>query len=650
MLKLPSLFEQSSHDYRPDIDGLRALAVLAVVFFHLDFSYFPGGFVGVDVFFVISGFLITRLILFQVQNDIFSFKDFYIRRVRRLMPALFFTLAFCMICGAFILSPQHFERMNGAMVYALFSVSNFFFLGEMGYFDVGAKFKPLLHTWSLAIEEQFYLLWPATLVFMLFLKQRLLIYILSIAAIVFSLGLAVLLQDSESSYYFTPLRVYEFFIGISVCFLPRFGGSNTAKEALFLSGMVMILSAILIFDRFIPFPSFYAAIPCLGAAMVIYADNPRYSGALLRNRAFVYIGLISYSLYLIHWPLYVFFYYFSFGSWSFLGIVVLALSLGMAALMHRYIEQPFRKRNGRWPDRNFRFVMPFVFLALLAAALHAWKSGGWNWRFSNPLSAGVSQFIEDTMARKDAYREEYNVYRNGMDTDTRPNILIVGDSHSQDLFIALHQNKELIGDVDILQMPLDEKCFERPNYRPSLSRRILGLGEDKISDSCADVRKDIENSPFAAKADMVIIATAAILEDLDRFGNYADFMRSIVPECAKLAMFGYNWIPFDPQTIYLIRSGDADTINRQLYSLDRVKDIRSNRALAEAANNAGLSYFDYYPLLCSDTEKQCLMVGEDNTLLYHDDNHWSFEGAALFGRSIISKGLISTTLKACGDP
>ena len=158
--------------YRPDIDGLRALAVFSVLFFHLGFTTFGGGYVGVDVFFVISGFLITQLIRAEVQRtESFRFSNFYMRRARRLAPALFFTFALCFAFAVVLFSPSDFERFSGALVHAVVSLSNFYFWTESGYFDTAATVKPLLHTWSLSVEEQFYLVWPATMVFLL-LKAR----------------------------------------------------------------------------------------------------------------------------------------------------------------------------------------------------------------------------------------------------------------------------------------------------------------------------------------------------------------------------------------------------------------------------------------------------------------------------------------------
>src|SRR5688572_16591631 len=209
--------------YRRDIDGLRAIAVMSVVLYHYAPGTFPGGFVGVDVFFVISGFLITRLIHDAVIANNFSFADFYLRRVRRLFPALLFTLLASTLAAILFLSPNHLTQYGGSLVSAIFSVSNFYFWRQSGYFDAAADTKPLLHTWSLSVEEQFYLVWPAVLVLLLTKTPRLPLLVVVGALGIASVYLAErwLETDPSAAFFLAPARVIELASGAALVVLNR---------------------------------------------------------------------------------------------------------------------------------------------------------------------------------------------------------------------------------------------------------------------------------------------------------------------------------------------------------------------------------------------------------------------------------------------
>ncbi|MCF6274706.1 MAG: acyltransferase, partial [Robiginitomaculum sp.] len=212
---MQSAIKPFSIKYRPDIDGLRAVAVLAVVFYHFKIPPFSGGFVGVDIFFVISGYLITKLVMGQTKDGTFSFKIFYLRRIRRLFPALFVTLVGTLAAAAILFSPEQMARLGKVSFFALISLSNIVFWREAGYFDTDAATKPLLHTWSLGVEEQFYLVWPA-LIFLcvLYLKRAHILAVLTALIVVGLLAAAyVLKKDVDAAFYLTPFRMSEFGIG-----------------------------------------------------------------------------------------------------------------------------------------------------------------------------------------------------------------------------------------------------------------------------------------------------------------------------------------------------------------------------------------------------------------------------------------------------
>lgn len=296
--------------YRPDIDGLRAVAVLAVVLFHAGISSISGGFVGVDVFFVISGFLITTIIVKEIRRGDFSLTVFYERRIRRILPAFFVVMLFSAVVAYSLLLPQDFENFGKSLVAASLSVSNLLFWRESGYFDSTAELKPLLHTWSLGVEEQFYLFFPLLLMFIArFFKQRWTLWIVLIAFSSLLLSAWGAKHQPSATFYLLPTRAWELALGG----LLAMGGvppihQRFWREIEALLGLGLIVWGISALTPESSFPGLNALYPCLGAALVIHAGSsgPSMVGNVLSWRPLVLIGLISYSLYLWHWPLLVF--------------------------------------------------------------------------------------------------------------------------------------------------------------------------------------------------------------------------------------------------------------------------------------------------------------------------------------------------------
>jgi peptidoglycan/LPS O-acetylase OafA/YrhL len=333
--------------YRPDIDGLRALAVLPVVFYHAGFDWFSGGYVGVDVFFVISGYLITSLIYPEIQAGKFTYRSFYVRRIRRLFPALFVLVVACLIPAYYLLLPGELEDFGESVAaLALFS-SNILFWSEAGYFATAAELKPLLHTWSLAIEEQYYLLFP---VLLLGIRRWSPKYILPVTLVLFTASLiwaiTSLYSSPDAAFYLLPSRTWELLLGSLIAMGSVELKNRWASEASALTGVCLIVAAVLLYDNSTPFPGAAALLPCVGTALVIIAGtaNATVTRKILSYRGLVFIGLISYSLYLWHWPILAFakhYYIAPLGTqvvW-----VALSLALLMSVLSWRYVEQPFRR-------------------------------------------------------------------------------------------------------------------------------------------------------------------------------------------------------------------------------------------------------------------------------------------------------------------
>lgn len=339
-------------DYRREIDGLRAIAVIPVILFHAGFETFSGGFVGVDVFFVISGYLITTIILAELEQGKFSIVNFYERRARRILPALFFVMLVCIPFAWFWLSPDNLLEFCRSLVAVVFFSSNILFWREDGYFANAAAEKPLLHTWSLAVEEQYYVLFPIFLMLFWKLGKR---WILIALGLVFVVSLAVAqwaaYAKPVAAFYLLPTRGWELLIGAFAAFyLSKTSHKEFGKRVAEIGGwlgVALILYAVLTYSKATPFPGFYALVPTLGTVLVIlFATQQTTVGRFVGNKAFVGVGLISYSAYLWHQPLFAFSRYESLTEPSkFLFVALSAFSLVLAYLSWKFVETPFRSNK-----------------------------------------------------------------------------------------------------------------------------------------------------------------------------------------------------------------------------------------------------------------------------------------------------------------
>jgi peptidoglycan/LPS O-acetylase OafA/YrhL len=358
----------SSSAYRPDIDGLRAVAVLAVLAFHAFPHAAPGGFAGVDVFFVISGFLISGIILEDLQRGRFSLADFYWRRVRRLFPALVVVLLACLALGWLVLLPDEFSRLGKHVAAGAGFIANLAFWREAGYFDTAAELKPLLHLWSLGVEEQYYLVWPLVLLLFRSRPRAMLGAIVAIAAASFAANLYLVEVRPSSAFYLPVSRFWELLAGASLAWLAVYRKNAPPRfaDAKAWGGLVLVAAGFALLDRTRDFPGCWALLPVAGTALLIGA-GPRawLNRTLFSNRAVVYVGLISYPLYLWHWPLLSYARIAEGGEPSIaLRCALLAASFVLAGATYEFVE------------KKIRFARPGALLRRLAVpALAAGMTG-----------------------------------------------------------------------------------------------------------------------------------------------------------------------------------------------------------------------------------------------------------------------------------
>ena len=431
--------------YRPEIDGLRALAVLPVVLFHAGFEWFSGGFVGVDVFFVISGYLITTIIISEMATGKFSLLNFYERRARRILPALFFVMVACLPFAWLWLTPSDLIGFGQSLVAVSTFSSNILFWWESGYFDAAAEFKPLLHTWSLAVEEQYYIIFPLFLMLTWRLGVRRIFTLLSIVFIA-SLGVAHLATNYavapkiiSGAFFLLPTRGWELLVGVFVAFYLQhntYFKSHTLNQILSLLGLGMIMYSIVVFDESTPFPSLHALIPTIGAGLLILCAVPNtLTHRFLSLSPVVGIGLISYSTYLWHQPLFAFARHRLFGEVSNPLLLLLCIaSFGMAYFSWRWVEQPFRDKQ----KTTRKFIFSFSLIGILGLSLTGLTvhiNGGYIQRFTKEeiRILGFTSPSKENSCFLDA-GQSYDAFtadcQNG-------NILLWGDSHAAALAVGM---------------------------------------------------------------------------------------------------------------------------------------------------------------------------------------------------------------------
>ena len=389
--------------YRPEIDGLRALAVVPVILFHAGFELFSGGFVGVDVFFVISGYLITTVLIEDLENKRFSIVNFYERRARRILPALFFIMILCVPFAWILLSgPSLLKFGNGLIGVSLF-LSNVVFWRQKGYFDQSSELNPILHTWSLAVEEQYYVLFPIFLVLAWrFGKNRVFWMIVLMAAISLLLSEWGWRNKGTANFYLAPTRAWELLAGSIAAFVIHNRGVQK-NNLLALLGLAAIIFSIFSYNESTPFPSVYALVPVLGVILIVlYAEKETLAAKFLSTKVFVSTGLISYSVYLWHQPVFAFFriYTNQISLHWLLTLVLIIITFLLSYVSWRFVEKPFRNRN--FINKFLLFTLSFIALMSLFAIGYASKQGaiGTEYKLAKQLSENDFIYFENLDERR----------------------------------------------------------------------------------------------------------------------------------------------------------------------------------------------------------------------------------------------------------
>ena len=428
--------------YRPDIDGLRAVAIVPVVLFHAGVPGFSGGYVGVDVFFVISGFLITGILRHEIDAGVFTLAGFYERRVRRLLPALFAMMLVTSAVSVGLLLPPDLLDFGTSVLATVFFASNVLFWQQSGYFGPAAEEIPLLHTWSLAVEEQFYILYPLFLVLIARRCERRYVPATAVVTtLAFALGLLLVQSDRDAAFYLAPPRAWELGFGALLALgVPATPRRQRLRDAAALAGVFAIAWSVFAYSKSTRFPGAAALLPCVGTAALLWAGIGGHNvvGRVLSTRPLVLVGLVSYSLYLWHWPMLALGRYYAVRPLTPAETTVALAVASVAAIVSwRYVERPFRGRSGLWHRRRLFLAALVAAGVFTAAGAGLVMAGGWPQRVAPDvlrlLAAAHDRRPHDWSCSnvEPAAIRAGDLCRLGAGTASRPTFIVWGDSHGR---------------------------------------------------------------------------------------------------------------------------------------------------------------------------------------------------------------------------
>lgn len=611
--------------YRPDIDGLRAIAVGSVVAFHAFPNFFKGGFVGVDIFFVISGYLISGIIVDAVEDRRFSYLDFYIRRIRRIFPALIVVIAATLFVGWYVLLPDEFERLGKHLAAGAGFATNLVLWGEAGYFDVSSDTKPLLHLWSLAIEEQFYILWPLILGPVWRRKRGLLLATLSIAAISFAYNVISVVHHPVAAFYSPLARFWELMLGGVLAYLVRQKGEWLAQfHALrAAAGLLLIGVSVFALNREFAFPGYWALLPTFGAFLVISAGFTNWiSKYLLGNRLMVGVGLISYPLYLWHWPILVFAKIVKGGLLTPTDrVTAIAASVALAFLTYRFVEYPIRH------SAALRVPQGLIAQGLAAAMAGAGALGlliftdAINSRLRNeniaPILAASYDWQYPPVAAERHTFGELRYFRESSKLDSYT--LFVGDSNMEQY------------------APRIDRVIK--DNAGAVNGAIL-VGNQQWCNFLIDIISDVEQCPNAmaqlralinADSTHAVVFAKSWINDQDELRN-PDIQHRLVQFLRPIA---------DKKRVYIILNIPTGTelAPKNMFAGSRLREITAkpvasiafdfggfeqryaeiNKILAAIAEQSGATLIDPIPYLCP--QAHCPVFDADGRPLYLDSSH-----------------------------
>ena len=625
-------------NYRPEIDGLRAISVMAVILYHAQIyifnkNFFKGGFIGVDIFLVISGYLITSLILKEIKDTgKFSFINFYERRARRILPALFFIMLFSLPFAWMYLLPTDYLDYSKSILFSLGFTSNFYFYftGQV-YGATEGLLKPFLHTWSLSIEEQFYIFFPLFLILSCrFFKNKLLIFMLCFFLISLVIANYTSLSSPSFSFYSLHTRMWELLAGSILAYLEikqnsrlRFE-NNSINKVLPPLGLLLIAHSIIFFDDNTLHPSLYTLSPIIGVCLILWFSNKdEFVGKIFSSKLFVGTGLISYSLYLWHFPVFALFRY-SLASGSLLKKVILVLFIIIASLVTYFlIEKPFRNRKIINTNKLIMFLFSLL-VALVFLNFYVIKNNGFDDRYMfDKINLDNGFYLKE--------RQSYQkTIINPKFSSNKTKILIIGNSHAKDFFHVMHQNNDLFNNYEFSTLYTEIHCL------------VSFFKDSSLCDKKID-ELDIDNFK---KSDIIILSSRwtdldinennlnLILLNLKKMGKKI-VLTTAAPEFKTYGKFtiidkfilSNKRLPLKNEIIDLKKEYFKSQANNEVIN-------SNNNFLMSVALNNKIQILDKNLYHCNHQEKECDFFTDNNEKINYDRDHYTLAGAKYFGKKI----------------
>lgn len=625
-------------NYRPEIDGLRAVAVLAVIFYHaqitiLDHQPFQGGFIGVDIFFVISGYLITSIILKElITTGTFSFKYFYERRIRRILPALLLIMLLSFPFAWSYIIPGSFIDFSKSILYSLGFSSNFYFhfTGQQ-YGAESGLLKPFLHTWSLSVEEQYYILFPIILLITFKYLRKYLGLILTLGFIISLIFTDWSIKNYPSeTFYFLHTRIWELLAGSILAHFEIQLGHRSENRILNLLlpgvGILLIGHSILFFNDKMFHPSFYTLSPIIGVCLVVwFSGKNELITKILSSKLFVGTGLISYSLYLWHYPIFAFYRIKNFTPSEFDKVELIFLTFILSIISYFFVERPFR--NKKFNFKKIIYILGFSFFIILSMNLIVIFNKGYETRFS---FSNKPYYIKS---------KEFEVNYNYDDYSNKKNALIVGNSHGEDTLKIL----SLTNLKDKIYFNMASPKIRKDDYNFQIEYLLKFLEENKAKIDYYDKNWLDHLTKQYANADLIILTSDYSENDL----KILDRLIQLLKLDNKKVMIFNNALEMKQQSSYNLNRSDyyvykhrklpknkeLKQIEKKMFEdIDNTKEI--NMKIKEIAEKNNIYLIEREKIFCDLVKKKCPAVTDNGYKIYWDYSHITNEGAKYFAKKI----------------
>ena len=649
--------------YRKEIDGLRGISVLAIILFHSKIEIlginFSGGYVGVDIFFVISGFLISSIYMRKIHENTFNLKDFYFSRAKRILPALYFMLIASLIVALIIFPPIKLVDFSKSLISVLLFYSNFHFLNfSTNYFSFQSDFLPLIHTWSLGVEEQFYILFPISLIFVLNHSKKIFnssILILFFTSLIYcQLGgnlnfqspyieeeIELFNQPFYGSFYSTFGRLWEIALGVLLAIYKDKINKIFLKNIPFIEylGLLMIILSIIFFDKDIAVPNFFLLIPTIGVSILLVKNN--YDNSLvykiLTTNFLIFTGLISYSLYLFHQPILAYSKVFLIQSTLISNFIILSIIFLSGYISWRFVETPFRNKNKFSKSKIINFFL-IIFVILIISSLVLINKKGLPERYNVQELVGNEinlNYVDIDKQKIDLITTNSN---QAFPLNNQSNYLIIGDSMAEDLFLSMYLNSDKFSNINFSL------------YSPKIRIAEFKDKKNKIKNKI----KNFLQSNLYKDADYIIISGAyyfdtnkgkiddedgfPIMSDIFKRDNKKVFITSSQPSFYTAGSDILSYVLFRDRFINKINITDLQSLNKYSINLFNKDLLNIDRKIKKLSEVHGYKYLDKYNLQCEKEKMQCIVLLKDNSLAIIDSGHYSLKGAKYFGIKIYNEG------------